>query len=267
METQVRVLTDERKKDQQLNTELLQHLEKLTSKTKENNIPNHLSGVREEHLPSLQGFRMKYKVRGNGRCLENCTAIHTLGDEEEGIEIRKMINNRMADDWESYWKTKIALPFKEVLTVDGEEVVIEKGTDKEMIEFLRSEIALKVYSTGHEILAIANLFNIRVHIFTYKGNSGRWNVVHPDPASGASVELGASWAPDMFLYHSNDIHYDLLVRDDSPLAQVDLREPLKQSDEWKTVKPRKHASNFDAPEVEKLLAEDEPKETDTEDLN
>ena len=45
LETQVRVLTDERKKDQQLNTELLQKFDELKSKTKENIIPNHLSGV------------------------------------------------------------------------------------------------------------------------------------------------------------------------------------------------------------------------------
>ena len=96
-------------------------------------------------------------MRGDGKCLENCTAIHTLGDENEGSEIRKMINNYMADDWDNYWKNKIPLPFKEILFVDGKRVELDIQTDDEMVEYLRSENAMKTFSNGHEILAIANL--------------------------------------------------------------------------------------------------------------
>ena len=83
-----------------------------------------------------------------------------------------------------------------------------------MLEFLRSEEALMVYSNSQELLAIANLFNIKIDIFSYHGTGGNWNQVCPDPiiATTAEVKFG-KWAPDMSLYHSLDTHYDLLVSD------------------------------------------------------
>ena len=132
-------------------------------------------------------------MRGDGRCLENCTAIHTCGDEDEGENIRKLINNHIADNWESYWKSKVSLPYKEKVVIDGKEEFIEKKTSEEMIDFLKNDDkALKVYSNGHELMAIANLFNIRIHIFTYKGKTGGWNVLSPDPAAPTSVEPAAN---------------------------------------------------------------------------
>ena len=107
---------------------------------------------------------MRQNVRGDGRCLENCTAIHTKGDEKEGIEIRKMINTHVADNWEGYWKNKIGLPYKDTVLVDGKQEAIENKTDEEMIEFLRSENAQKVFSKGHQLIAIANLFNINISL-------------------------------------------------------------------------------------------------------
>ena len=81
---------------------------------------------------------MKYNIRGNGNCLENCAALHTLGDEEQGTEIRRMIYKNMADNWFGYWREKIALPFEEVIKEDGKEILVRKGTDDEMVKFLKS---------------------------------------------------------------------------------------------------------------------------------
>jgi hypothetical protein len=56
--------------------------------------------------------------------------------------------------------------------------------------------------------------NLRIHIFTCEGKAGGWNV-SPDPATPTSVAPAANWTPGMYLYHSNDNHYDLLANDDS----------------------------------------------------
>ena len=259
LETQVVMLLKEKKKDEEFRLDILKLFEELKPKTKVK-VVKHLSSVHVEHLSSLKGFRMKYNVPGDGRCLENCAAVHTCGDEQEGKNIREMINNHVADNWEGYWKAKIGLPFKDIVIVDGVEKVYEKKTDEEMIKFLKSDRAMKAYSTGHELLAIANLFNIKIHIFTYKGKEGRWNEVVPD-ALVTSSESAGNWASDMYLYHSENNHYDLLVSDDSRLAQMDLhsdgeKEPYRHSEEWQTVKPRKKNSKQNSIDEEKLLTDD-----------
>ena len=81
-----------------------------------------------------------------------------------------------------------------------------------MLSFLRSEDALSVYSNSQELLAIASLFNINIKIFTYSGKEGWWSEVGPDPELASSAKLAADVAPDLYLYHNLDSHYDLLVR-------------------------------------------------------
>ena len=58
-----------------------------------------------------------------------------------------------------------------------------------MIDFLRSEDALSVYSNYHNVLAMSNLFKIHIHIFTYNGDNGRWSRVSPDPIMSDTAEI------------------------------------------------------------------------------
>ena len=85
-----------------------------------------------------------------------------------------------------------------------------------LLEFLRSEESLLVYSNTQELIAGANLFNIKIFIFTY---TGWWSEVWPDPDMAAESEIKfGKWAPDMYLYNSQETHYDLLVAENSRLA-------------------------------------------------
>ena len=188
--------------------------------------------MRNEHLKYLKGFKWRFPVRGDGRCLENCTAIHKYGNEDQGIDIRTLINHHVAENFQ-YWKTKLPLPYKETIYIGGKEKIIEKETEAEMIEFLKhDEDALKVYSGGHTLNAIANLYNIKIHIFTYTGETGNWNVVLPDP------EVATPAVSEMFLYHSNDNHYDLLIDDGRDQNDVDNSNSEEIEDKslgWKIV--------------------------------
>ena len=72
----------------------------------------------------------------------------------------------------------------------------------------------------------------------------------------------------MALYNSKDTHYDLLVREDSRLAQVGLLAGagegsplLVQQNIWKTVKSNKKSVK-DIQEEEELLVENEDKDTE-----
>ena len=85
---------------------------------------------------------------------------------------------------------------------------------QEMIDFRRSEEALTAYSNYQELFALANMFNIKIDIFTYRNvDDGWWGEVTPDPdmISEAESKLG-KLMPDMALYHSDQTHYDLLVK-------------------------------------------------------
>ena len=95
-------------------------------------------------------------------------------------------------------------------------------SEKEMISFLRSEDSLRAYSNCQELLAVANLFKININIFTYKGKDGWWSEVGPDSDMASSAEMVATAVPDLYLYNNLDSHYDLLVKEDSRLAEMGL---------------------------------------------
>ena len=106
-----------------------------------------------------------------------------------------------------------------------------------------------MYSDTQELIALANIFNIKINVFKYGEFGHLWSEIHPDPDMVGSVaELDyQNIVPDMFLYLSDDTHYDLLVKEDSrlavlgPLAGVvdDNEKQADMSNEWKTVNRKK----------------------------
>ena len=70
------------------------------------------------------------------------------------------------------------------------------------------------------------MLNITVRIFSY-GIGGdetkcEWKEVSPDPEMAATAHFPRGWVPDMYLYHSDQTHYDLLVSEDHRLALLGL---------------------------------------------
>lgn len=217
LEANVVEMEEQKKKDEEARVKLEQEVIQLRSerssliKLQGSNIPKHLSAVKEKHLSKLRGYKMKYNSKPNGACLENSASVHFYEDEGEGEKLKRRINNHIADNWDNFYQYKIALPYTETVGVGEKVKMIEKSSKEEMIQFLRSEESLTVYSNYQELLAMANLFNININIFTYSGDDdGRWSVVHPDPEMVSSSEkrLGKCF-PDMALYNCDQVHYDL----------------------------------------------------------
>ena len=186
--------------------------------------PCHLDLVHEHHLPDLKGFKMIYRTIPNGACLENALAVHVYGDENMGPKVKEKVNNHIADYYDPFYHEKISLPYKEKVGVGKNSYVVEKKTKEELIDFLRSKESLTVYSNNQEMMAIANLFNIKIFTFTYNAEGSFWHKVYPDKdiAAKAGIKLG-KWVPDMYLYNSQDTHYDLLVSEYSWLAVKDVK--------------------------------------------
>ena len=250
-------LLDEKAKDEEIKNELKVTIEDLKQKP-EIKLPKHLSSVHTAHLPLLKGFKMLYKTLGNGRCLENSVAVHIFENEDEGINVKKMINNHIADNFENYYHNIINLPYKEVIMEEGHTKVIEKKTKEEFVEFLRSEESLAAFSNCQELVAVANVFNIKIHIFEYRGKDGRWSEIHPDPDMTSTATMVGSWAPELFLYNNSNTHYDLLVRDDSRLVDGLVGKVIENeaNEGWKNVKNKKHKKGVTFVSGEKLLSEE-----------
>ena len=70
------------------------------------------------------------------------------------------------------------------------------------------------------------MLNIKIHIFTYGigGDEKRWSwkTVCPDQEMSQYSDFPAGAVPDMYLYNSDNCHFDLLVADNSRLAVLGL---------------------------------------------
>ena len=141
LEIVVGTLMEEKKKEEESRRMLEEQINNLL-KPKVLNIPKHLKGVNKKHLPKLRGFKMLYKALADGRCLQNCLAVHGYEDENEGYDIKKLVNHHIADNWDNYYKYKVPLPYNEITGVGVKAKGVEKKTKQEMIDFLRSEDAL-----------------------------------------------------------------------------------------------------------------------------
>ena len=74
------------------------------------------------------------------------------------------------------------------------------------------------------MLGLANLYNVKIKVFTYGGPfEDLWSIIHPDAdlVSKEGQNLGR-FLPDVALYHMFETHYDLLVEDDSRIAVLGL---------------------------------------------
>ena len=92
------------------------------------------------------------------------------GDAAEATKVKKYLNYRIAEKME-YYKNKIAFPYKETIGVGSAAEDLTIHTSEEIIQFLKSD------TNGHELIAMANLFNIKINIFTYNGNEKQWSQV------------------------------------------------------------------------------------------
>ena len=115
--------------------------EKLNTKRQ---IPQQLSSVKVNHLPLLNGYKLRFQTKPNGACLDSCLAVHVYEDEAESFHVKSRINNHVADHWDNYYRYKIPLPYEETVGVGKSANFIKKTTRAEMLEFLRSKESLMV---------------------------------------------------------------------------------------------------------------------------
>ena len=239
--------------------------------------------VPEKHLPKLRGYRLRYKIKADGACVNNALAVALYEDEAEGENVKRRVLNHIVENFDNYYINKIGLPYTETFGVGEESYQVTKVTGEELKKFFMSEEALKVYANYHELLAMANLYNVKIKVFTYGGPVDEWREVSPDPHIVAS---DGQWVPDVALYHSHETHFDLLVKDDSRIALLGLLaksqtvesiQDNKHDDtnleddwivvggkKWESANPKKHKD--ESTDNEKLLEEVDSMDVETKDI-
>lgn len=179
------------------------------------NASGNILPVHPSHVSLLKGYKSYFQVTGDGACLTNCASVHFFGTENNGPKLKKRLDHHIADNWD-YYKDYIPLPYKETIGVGKAAREIEIHEEEEYLSFLRNDESLKVYTDSHEILALANLFKISIHIFSFGGKSVNWNHVSPDTnVDFNDINEHAVETSDMALYHNWENHFDLLIKENS----------------------------------------------------
>ena len=224
-------------------------------------IPNHLTSVHQRHLNQLKGYRMRMCAIPNGACLTNCLCAHMscTDNKTDREKFNRLVNHHIADHWDRFYQFKISLPYSEQIGVGTKARQVTCKTKEEMLAFLRSEESLTVFSNYQELLAIANMLNITVKVFSYDIDGditkSDWSEVSPDSTMTKFSHFPHGVIPDMALYNNNNSHYDLLVLDDSKLAilgligsdvnETDYPKHVDNEMEWQEIKGNKSETKLD----------------------
>ena len=223
-------------------------------------LTQNVSKVHKDHIPYLRGYELSYKAKGDGACLVNAASLHLYGSEEKSKNLRRTINTHLVANLD-YYSDKIGLPFKETVGVGKEAKTVSCTTRNEMIAFLLSDDALYVYRRYHDLLALANIFNINISVFTYKNTSeGNWNFIEPDRVMvSKDVKNMGKCIEDMALYNSDEYHFDVLIKNDNLLAMLNYQKEtiaLQQNIEETSKKDEVLLMDIEPCDVSKDLSEE-----------
>ena len=160
-------------------------------------------------------------VPPDGACAANSGAAHIFQDPKHGSEFRMVMNNHMADRW-NFYKNKISFPYVRNVGVKGETVRFEEGEEDRFCSFLRSKESAFLWSDSEDLQLMSNLYQMKIRIITTKGEhdlSPTVNWIGPDPELNDFKFLPEGIVPDMTLIHYDEVHYNLVIKEDSNIVK------------------------------------------------
>ena len=162
-----------------------------------------------------------YGVPGDGSCFFGAVAAHIYRDETQVSCIIRLCHFNLVENWE-YYKLFIEFPFMEKVGVGASSYRVCFDIEEDLKEFFLSEESLKCFSSSQlDYALVCNMFNITIGVFTY-GNifneEPRLTFITPDSFMAQQSPFYDPSIKDMFLYHADNSHYDLLVPRNSTLA-------------------------------------------------
>ena len=138
-------------------------------------------------------------------------------DERLGQYVRRNINNYIVEHWE-YQKKFMVFPYTQI--VGNEEITFEED---EYLQFLgNNDKSGRLWMDYTDLQAVANYYQVSIHVLTtsvknVKGSKARWTHLKPDERMKeySPVPQGL---PDMWMFHVDNTHFDLIIHKDNMLA-------------------------------------------------
>ena len=160
-----------------------------------------------------------YKVKADGACASNCTALHCHQDERLGPYVRRNTNKYLVDFWPFFQPYFI---FPHCQSVGSE--ILTFNDETEYISFLRDDPRSAWLWMDHgDLQAVANMYQISIHILTtgvegMEEPKARWTHLVPDNRlrSFNTIQIDLL---DMWMIHEDDSHFDLIIPKESILAK------------------------------------------------
>ena len=196
-----------------------------------------------------------YTVPGDGACGPNSAAAHLFQDEGMGPILRKKMNAFFAKMFYKKYQFKTPCspdsPFKRRV----KNKIVEFTDPEELINFLKtSDDAMYMWSDSEDLTIIADMYQMRIKIITTKRAHDAnpvVNWIHPDEDLAEEAELQNVEIQDMILLHENDIHFNLIVSEDSLLATMGSlsRNDISNKFEKEVIKEHKEAEKLNEKEI------------------
>ena len=174
-----------------------------------------------DNVKHLVGYGdLQLMVPPDGACAANAGACHIFHDAKYGPQFRMVMNNHMADRWHFY-KNKVNFPYERQVGVSGKFVRFEVSEEEKFCKFLKTKESAFLWSDSEDIQLMANLYQMNIRIITTKGaadQSPTVNFIGPDPDLNAYKMIPEGVVPEMTLLHYDEQHYNLVISQDSDLA-------------------------------------------------
>ena len=101
--------------------------------------------VRKDHII--------FKVKGNGACAANCSALHCHQDETLGPYVRRNVNKYLAEFW-PFFKQFFEFPHNEVVGLE----TVTFNDESKYLEFLRADVRSGwLWMDHHDLQVVANM--------------------------------------------------------------------------------------------------------------
>ena len=176
-----------------------------------------------KHL--VKNGSLQYKVASDGNCGFKAGTTHIFKDSQYGIPFRKLINNHIADRFYEYYCNRISFPYTRKIGVKGETITFDVGETENLIKFLRTDKAASMWMEFEDLEAMANLYQIMIKVITINSDNDenpKVNTIGPDPALNTSKLLPGGSVSDLTLLHYDDLHFNLIIDEDSDLATIGI---------------------------------------------
>ena len=159
-----------------------------------------------------------YPVDGDGACGLRSVAAWLYQDPTLGPYLGRNINTNFVKNW-NYWKNFFAFPFTREIGI-GKQITCE--SEEQLLDFfLNSKDGAFMWRDNADFAAIANIYQVKIKIITVS-HTGDENpivtCVEPDPALANIAEFAPGQVSDITLFHTKNVHFDLIVPKDSKLA-------------------------------------------------